>query len=50
MVRSLTSKAVVTGFLQRQRLFGVIATPILSMVTVVMFSRISLIVVSATIK
>ena len=50
MVRRLTSKAVVIGFLQRQRLFAVIASSISSINTEVMFLRTFLIFFSAAIK
>lgn len=50
IVRRLTSKAVVIGFLQRQRLFAVIASSISSINTEVMFLRTFLIFFSAAIK
>ena len=50
MVKTFTSKAVVTGFPQRQRLVAVIASSILSINTEVMFLRTNLIFSSAESK
>lgn len=50
MVKTFTSKAVVTGFRQRQRLVAVIASSISSINTEVMFLRTYLIFFSAESK